>query len=220
MNLGLLIILITILGTLSNWLNWRYLNYRAIQFLYYIGAFIHETSHALLCVITGAKIEDYVIFSRQPHVIYRRPKLAFVGELLISFAPIAGGLLLLFLINKYFLVSHFKIPEFSNWLDIFVAPFKLLLQINLFSWQSWLMILLFLNVGAMIGPSWQDLKNIWPAIIILFFFNYPWLANLGLTAIILILTNILIQFILILIFEVIKIAVSMTAKKRLADKPL
>ena len=220
MNLGLLIILITTLGTVSNWLNWRFLDYSVVRWFYYLGAVVHELSHAIFCFLTRAKIVEIKIFSEKPHVTHTKAKLPIIGEMLISLAPIAGGLLVLFLINKYFLVGHFRIPEFSNWQDVFLAPFKLLPQINLFSWQSWLTILLFLNVGAMIGPSLQDLKNIWPVILILFFFNYSWLANLGLIVIILILTNILIQFILTLFIWIIKITVSIAAKKTLVDKPL
>jgi len=203
MNLGILVISITVLGAFSNWLNWRYLNYSVVRLLYCLGAFVHELSHAIVCFFTGAKITEIKVFSQKPHVIHSKSKLPLAGEILISLAPIAGGLLVLFLINKYFLVNQFAIPEFSDWHSVFVASLQLLSQINLLSWQSWLMVLLFLNVGAMIGPSWQDLKNIWPAIFIFFFFNHDLLGNLGLMVIILILTNILIQLILILLIWII-----------------
>lgn len=204
MNIGVLVILISLLGNVSNWLNWRYLNYSIVRLLYYLGAVIHELSHALFCLLTGATIVEISIFSKKPHVVYSKPKLPFIGKLLISLAPIVGGLLFLFLINKYYLANYFIIPQFSDWKSILIAPLKLLSQINLFTWQSWVMILLFLNVGAMIGPSWRDLKNIWPIIIILFFFKYSLFTSLGLLVIILILTNTLIQITLILVIEIIK----------------
>ena len=65
-NIGIIIIFIAALGYLSNVLNWRYLNNGVIRFLYYIGALVHETSHAVLCVLTGAKIEEFTVFSDQP----------------------------------------------------------------------------------------------------------------------------------------------------------
>ena len=197
MNLGILIILIALLGYISNWLNWRYLNYSAVRLLFYVGAFLHELSHIIFCRLTGATITGGNIFSRKPHVIHSKPKLPLIGQLLISLAPIIGGLLFLFLINKYYLVNYFEIPQFSDWQSVLIAPLNLLSQINLLDWQSWLMILLFLNVGAMIGPSLQDLKNIWPIMIILLFVESPLLINLSLLVIILILTNIIIQIILI-----------------------
>jgi len=204
MNLGILIILIALLGYISNWLNWRYLNYSVVRLLFYVGAFLHEISHIIFCRLTGATITGGNIFSRKPHVIHSKPKLPFIGQLLISLAPIIGGLLFLFLINKYYLVNYFEIPQFSDWQSALIAPLSLLSQINLLDWQSWLMILLFLNVGAMIGPSLQDLKNIWPIMIILLFVKCSPLLSLSLLVIILILTNIIIQIILILFIRIVK----------------
>ena len=204
MNLGLLIILISLSGSISNWLNWRYLNYSVVRLLYYLGAVVHESSHAFLCLLTGAKITKFSVFSKQPQVNHYKSKLPILGEFFISIAPIAGGLVFLFLINKYYLQNYFIIPQFHVWQDIFTAPLDILSQINLLNWKDWIMILLFLNVGSMIGPSWQDLKNIWPVMIVLFFFNYPVFDYFGSLVIVLILTNILIQIILILIIEIIK----------------
>lgn len=208
MNLGILIISIVALGYISNWINWRYLNYKIVHLLYYAGVFIHETSHAIFCVLTGAKIGKYNIFSRQPQVIHSKPRLRFIGQPLISLAPLIGGLFFLFLVNKYFLAGYFEIPPFFNWQDALIVPLKLLTQINLFAWQSWIMILLFLNVGAMIGPSPQDLKNMWPILIVFFFIKSSLLTNLSLLVIILILANIAIQIILILIIKTIKVIIA------------
>jgi len=203
MNLGILIILIALLGYISNWLNWRYLNYSVVRLLFYVGAFLHELSHVIFCRLTGATITGGNIFSRKPHVIHSKPAFPLIGQLLISLAPIIGGLLFLFLINKYYLVNYFEIPQFSDWQSVLIAPLNLLSQINLLGWQSWLMILLFLNIGAMIGPSLQDLKNIWPIMIILLFIKCSPLLSLSLLVIILILTNIIIQIILILFIRIV-----------------
>ncbi len=206
MNLGILVIFITLLGYISNWINWRYLNYKLIHSLYFIGAFVHETSHALACLLTRAKIEEYNIFSRQPHVVYSpNPKLPLIGKLLISLAPLIGGLLFLFLINHYWLAGYFNVPQISGWQDILLIPFELLSQINLLDWQSWVMILLFLNIGAMIGPSVKDLKNIWPVFPIFFFIKSSLFLHFTLLVIGLILTNIIIQFFLILLIALMKI---------------
>lgn len=205
MNLGVVIILIVILGYASNWLNWRYLNYPAVRLLFYVGAFVHELSHILLCYLTGAAIQGGSIFSRTPHINHSKPRLPVFGQLLISLAPIAGGLVFLFLINRYCLAGYFRIPQFSSLQDIFVSPLIILSQINLFEWQSWLMIFLFINIGSMIGPSFQDLKNMWFLLIVLLFINIPPLANLGFLAVILILTNILIQLIFIVLIKIAQI---------------
>ncbi len=208
-SLGVVIVLIAVFGYVSNFLNWRYLNYRIIRFLYYIGAFVHETSHAILCILTGAKIEKFTVFSDQPQVAHRRSKVPLVGELLISAAPIAGGLAFLFLVNRYLLGNYFIVPQFSgwhDWQDIFVGPLRLLSQIDLFRWQSWVAILLSFNAGAMLGPSPRDLKNVWPALILLFFVHSTFLTNIGQAALGLIFANIILQLMVILLFGVVSLA--------------
>ncbi|MEI6479818.1 MAG: hypothetical protein WCO21_03295 [bacterium] len=202
-SLGIVIILISLSGYVSNWLNWRYLNYRLMHLLYYVGAFVHESSHAILCLFMGAKIEEYKVLSSQPHVLHRKSKIPLIGEALISFAPILGGLLFLYLVNHYALGDYFVASKISDWGSIFTKPFAFLSQLNLLQWQSWIMILLFFNVGAMLGPSTKDLKNVWFPIILLFFVQSTFFTNIGLMALSLILTNILIQLFIILILKII-----------------
>jgi hypothetical protein len=214
-NLGVVIVLIAAFGYISNFLNWRYLNYSVVRLLYYVGAVVHETSHAILCVLTGAKIEEFTIFSDRPHVTHQKSRLPFLGELLISSAPIAGGLLFLFLVNHYLLGNYFvaSAPQFSSWRDwrsMLLGPLDLLSQINLLQWQSWVMILLFFNVGAMLGPSLRDLKNAWPMFVLLFFIPLFWatrpLVGMGLMALDLIFVNILLQVITIFLFRIVTLA--------------
>jgi hypothetical protein len=206
MNLGISIVLITLLGYASNWLNWRYLNSPITSFLYYIGTLVHELSHAIACFCTGAKIKEISIFSKNPHIAFLEPKIPILGKLLISLAPLAGGISFLFLINRYFLTDHFVLPQFLNWQDIFIYPIKILGRINLFDWRSWVAIFLLLNVGAMIGPSWQDLKNIWFLLIIFFFLKWQFLANFNLQVISIILSGILIQITLMILIKITKTA--------------
>lgn len=207
MSLGLIITLIVILGYFSNWLNWRYLNYPITRFLYYIGAFVHELSHAILCVAAGAKIEEFKVLTLQPHVIHRKSKIPFLGEALISLAPIIGGLLFLFLINNLILGDYFnlRIPESTDLAVILLGPINFLLQINLLQWQSWVMILLFVNASAMLGPSFQDLKNISPLMIIFFFIQSPLLVEIALQALSFVLINIAIQLIFILTIKILSL---------------
>jgi hypothetical protein len=145
MNLGLLIVAVSPLGCVSNWLNWRYLNYFIVRFFYCIGAIIHETSHAFFVILTGAKVTEFSVFSSQPHVTHTKSKLPLLGEALISLAPIIGGMLFLFLINKYLLDNFFIVPQFQfyTWQSLYIIPIKIVSQLNFFSWKSWVMILLY-----------------------------------------------------------------------------
>ncbi len=205
MNLGILILIITVLGYLSNSLNGRFLNHRITHWLYRVGAIIHETSHAIMCILTGAKITEFNIFSKQPHVSHTKSKIPILGQALISLAPIAGGLLFIYIINNYLLNNYFTIITPSSWSEITSTVLLFLQQINFTEWQSWVMLLLFINVGAMIGPSTKDLKNIWPIIIIMFFINWPLLASICLMAISLIIINIAVQLIIIIIRQFLKL---------------
>ncbi len=204
MNLGILIIIISVLGYFSNYLNYSYLNYSLLHWLYYLGVIIHESSHALLCIFTGARITEFKIFTKQPHVSHAKSKIPILGQALISLAPMAGGFLFLYLINKYLLSNYLIINEISTWSEIFSVPLNILSQINIATWQGWIIILLSLNVGAMIGPSSRDLKNIWWVFIVLFFIKWPFLINIGLLIIGLIITNIIIQLSLILLLKIFK----------------
>ena len=204
-TIGIVIIAISALGYASNWLNWRFLNYKINYLLYYFGAFVHETSHALLCLATGAKISEYKVFTRQPHVTYSNSKLPILGNLFISIAPIFGGLAVLFFVNKYFFIDYYVMPSFSD-CNYFLSDFlSFIKQINLSDWRNLLTIFFFLNMGAMIGPSWQDLKNVWFLILLLVFVPWPLFVHLGLLAIALILINIIFQLFLIIIISIFKL---------------
>ncbi len=208
MNFGLAIILVVFFGYISNWLNWRFLNYKITHFLYYVGALVHESSHAILCLLTGAQIYDFQVFSEQPHVTHSKPKLPLIGMFLVSSAPIYGGLFFLFLVNHYILGNYFTLAPIANdWKNTLFEPLRILSQIQILKWQSWVMIFIFINIGAMIGPSIQDLKNIWLVVLLLLFVRSYFFADICVIALSLILVNIAIQIFLIItigIFTMIK----------------
>lgn len=198
---GVILILISLFGYISNFLNGRFLNFIIIRWLYFVGAFVHETSHALVCILTGAEIIEYRVLARQPRVIYSNPKVPLVSNTLISFAPVFGGLLFLFLLNRYMLSEQFSPLELHSWADLMPQVLLLLRQAHLFSWQSLIFFLIFLNIGAILSPSLRDIKNIWPVVILLLFLKIPFIASLCLFALMLILVNIGVQLILIVLLQ-------------------
>ncbi len=200
MSLGIALLLVVLLGYFSNWINWRFLNFRIMHGLYYIGAFVHESSHALMCLFTRAKIREYVIFSEQPHVTYERSRFSFIGDMLISSAPVFGGLFFLFLLNVVLFDKAITIPiPEATVAGLLLSPLRIFASMHVFEWQSLVMLMLFLNVGAMLGPSIQDMKNMWLMLIVLFFVHIPSLLGFGLIALSLVLANIYLQLILILL---------------------
>ncbi len=198
-NLGILIISITVLGYFSNLLNGRFLNSYFVRWLYYVGAIIHELSHATLCVLTGAKITDASIFSKSPHITHQKSKIPILGQALISLAPIAGGILFITLINHLLLNDFVVFKTINNISEIPKYILEILNKLNFIKWQSLVFILLILNSGAMIGPSFQDLKNIWPLIIISFFIKSQFLSSILLGVISIIILNLLLQISMIII---------------------
>ena len=134
-----------------------------------------------------------------------KSKLPLLGGVIISSAPIFGGLLFLFLVNHYLLGEHFAVISVnSDWHSMLWEPLRVLAQLRPWEWQSLVMLLLFINIGAMIGPSVQDMKNVWPVLILLFFINIPPLADIGLLALSLIIVNIIIQIFLIVCISIYK----------------
>ncbi|MDR3519515.1 MAG: hypothetical protein P4L63_01335 [Candidatus Pacebacteria bacterium] len=204
-TIGIIIIIISALGYVSNWLNWHFLNYKINHLLYYFGAFIHESSHALLALLMGAKIHKYTVISIQPQVTYSNPKVPILGNLLISIAPILGGIGFLFLVNKFFLANQFIMPAFTNWKFFLNDFFKFLSHVNLTLWKDWVLIFLLLNMGAMIGPSVQDLKNVWVLIILLVFIPWQFFNHLGMLAVTFVLMNIIIQVCLVIIISLVQL---------------
>lgn len=205
MSVGLLLVLISVLGYISNFLNWRFLSRLFfVRWFYWVGVFIHEFSHALLCVLMGAKIEKFEVFSSTPQVIHRQSKIPLIGEVLISIAPIFGGILFLLLFSSV-LQSYF-----FNWNSIFSLNFgelkiflyNLIFYFDFTRWQDWLLAFLSFNIGAMVGPSFQDLKNIWVVALISFFIKWPFLIKWLSVTVALIIFNIFLQVVSIILFAI------------------
>ena len=204
MNVGILIIFIVLFGYVSNWINWRYLNYRATQYLYYIGALVHESSHALMCLATGARIEEFKVFVDQPHVTYTKSRWSLVSNALIASAPIVGGLLFLGIIDVVVLGQHIGVPVIGNeWWSVVYSPLSLLSSVNMVQWQTWVVCALLINVGAMLGPSLQDLKNMWLVLILLLFVHIPLIERVCILALDLIVVAIALQVIIIGVLRII-----------------
>ncbi len=65
------------------------------------GVAVHELSHALACLLTGAKIHSMVLFRSDGsgEVRHGPPKLKYIGDMLIALAPLAGGTACLLLLG-------------------------------------------------------------------------------------------------------------------------
>ncbi len=208
-NIGLLILLISLFGYISNYLNWRFLNTKIIRYSYIVGAMVHEMSHAFFCLLTGAKIKQIKIFSRRPQVIHTKSKLGIVGQVLISLAPIIGGLLFLFVIDYFVLQQSFSWERSTGYENVLAW----LSVVDLLSWRNLIALFVILNAGSMLGPSGQDLKNIWPAVLAFLFWHNQTIAFILWLALSIILLNILLQLSVITLKAIVRLLLSIFAVK-------
>jgi hypothetical protein len=74
---------------------------KALAWLIAPGVAVHELSHALACLLTGAKIHSMVLFRSDGsgEVRHGPPKLKYIGDMLIALAPLAGGTACLLLLG-------------------------------------------------------------------------------------------------------------------------
>lgn len=115
------------------------------QIVLFPGVVIHELSHLLFCLLTGAQVHDVEFFSPTGgHVTHGRPKIPVIGVFLISLAPFLVGMTLV-----YFISSQLIVFDPSN------LTIKLIIS---------KIIIFYLLVAIIISmfPSGKDFKNAWP----------------------------------------------------------
>lgn len=134
------------------------------------GVIVHECAHIAGCIVTGARIQKVVLLSRDGgSVTYTRPLVPYIGDVIISTAPLFLLPLLLSLLTWVFgtwLGCLF--PVFPETLDS-LAAFLLLAEgigttfsANLLdSFNGWFLLYLYLTVSLVlsVAPSTQDMKN-------------------------------------------------------------
>lgn len=134
------------------------------------GVVLHESSHIIGCLLTGARIRSIVLFSREGgSVTYSGPRLPYIGDVIISTAP-------LFLLP---LALSVVTGVFGSYLGCIFPPFPALLESAdalsglvtavfvtfsdnlLVRFNGWFLLYLYLTVSIVlsVAPSMQDMKN-------------------------------------------------------------
>ncbi len=193
MTIGIYILIILVLGYISVYLRERWLIAKWMMPLTWLGIFIHESCHAVACVITGGQVTGFRVTSREGYITHYRPKVPIIGPMLTAIAPMFFGLIIIGLIDHFWLKTSLNITTINIW-DNFTQVVANLNPLNL---SGWILIALMLNIGVMLGPSLEDLKNIWPLILISFFISSEALAQILALVIALIAVNIML-FVLII----------------------
>jgi hypothetical protein len=142
--------------------------------LYYIlrapGVILHECAHMAGCIITGARIRHVVFFSREGgSVTYTRPLIPYLGDVIISTAPLFVIPLILSLITLVF-SAHLGcvFPTFpptiasTDALLFLGGEIVTSFHTNLVAqFNGWFILYVYLTTSLVlsIAPSRQDMKN-------------------------------------------------------------
>ncbi len=147
---------------------------RVLAWLIAPGVAVHELSHALACLLTGAKIHSMVLFRSDGsgEVRHGPPKIRYVGDMLIALAPLAGGTACLLLlgvllrapVNLYEVrTSGVHADQFRFMLDLAGLVWDDLgLFLRAASWsdaRTYVFLYFAMCFTLTMSPSRQDLKN-------------------------------------------------------------
>jgi hypothetical protein len=151
------------------------------------GVIVHEFTHILGCLVTGAKVQDVVLFSdKGGSVAYSRPAIPYIGDVIISIAPLFGIPLVLVGITWVFgTYLGCSFPPPPPYIDSLAALqelsgniFGVFYQNLVARFNPWFLLYLYLTVSLVLSlaPSGQDIRNaaIGIAIIALFGFLIVW----------------------------------------------
>jgi len=136
------------------------------------GTIAHETSHAVVALLMGARVTKFSIIPSGDtlgHVEYTPPKIPLIGNTAISIAPLIGCPAILLLISGYF-GAHFVFPPGS--FDIIAeirfllyGAFSFITGLDYLNWKTYVFLYLALTLGAGAAPSKADLINMLPGLI-------------------------------------------------------
>jgi len=145
-----------------------------IRFFYYIirapGVIVHELSHVFGCLIMGAKIKNVVLFSKEGgSVTYSRPKIPYIGDLVISTAPLLCIPLILagctWVFSTYLGCIFPALPQgVHSTSELFLLATGIM---GMFAWNlvvkfnPWFLLYLYITLTLVlsVAPSMQDIKN-------------------------------------------------------------
>lgn len=187
---------------------------KSYRFFVAPGIILHELSHALLCLLTGAKIKSISFFDKEGgSVKHESPKLPFFGQIFISLAPFVSGVIAIYFLSRWLGIRESGIDLTNpNYTGLLAHIKDLISRINFSSYTNWLILYLALSVIVTMTPSKQDFRNIAiPLILIIlavaasFYFklHFNWLNYLPMDRILIILSPIVLLLILALLFSII-----------------
>ncbi|MDD1695399.1 MAG: metalloprotease family protein [Methanoregula sp.] len=146
----------------------------SLRSFYYVirapGVIVHECSHILGCIITGAKIKNVVFFSEKGgSVTYTSSKIPYVGDVVISTAPLVCIPLVLagctWVFSQYlgcvFPIMPVAVDSADTLWGLITAVTTLYIQNLIIRFNPWFLVYLYLTVTLVLSlaPSKQDMIN-------------------------------------------------------------
>lgn len=224
-NLLFLVLVILVLSFLIDFLMSNSILGRKYRIFVGPGVIIHEFSHAIFCILTGAKIRKMALFDEDGGYVEHTPsKIPIFGQAIISFAPFGVGLLTI-----YFLAKMMGLPEvdfsFSafNQEVLFDLAKKMVHFLGTKMPMNVALFYLIISICVTMLPSWQDLANaIISVILILLIYigavkYFSWHLSIPaelMNALSLILGSVILVLILCLLISIIMYAISLAFAKR------
>jgi hypothetical protein len=201
-SLSFLIVIATGIAVMliSTMLDYLWAQVSPLRIFYYAirapGVIVHECSHILGCIVTGAAITNVVFFSKDGgSVTYSRPKIPVLGDVVISSAPLFC--IPLVLVGLTWCFSQFlgcTFPAFpvtidsANTLQDLAAGIVALFTLNLVSaFHPWFLLYLYFTLSLVlsVAPSTQDLTNAAIGIVLIalaglliFLSGVPWAVSM------------------------------------------
>jgi len=138
-----LVILTIAIYTLRESLLWQL---RKRAFWYYLflfpGVVLHEVSHLVGCLLTGARVKSFQLFSKDGgFVSHEEPRIPVIGTFVVSIFPLLTGSTILYFASETLRKGTFQLTLYSvNFSKIIIAYLLAAVFITMF-------------------PSYQDFKN-------------------------------------------------------------
>ncbi len=125
------------------------------------GVIVHEMSHALGCVLTGAKIGSIQVFKKDGgEVRHTQPKIPILGQIIISMAPFVIGFFLVYLLAKFVGLKPLNpniLHNISN--NTLWQIWDAIKGVEYHSIVSWIALYLIISIAVTMTPSTRDLTN-------------------------------------------------------------
>lgn len=149
---------------LINWLLVRSVIRKWYRFFVAPGVIVHELSHAVGCLVTGAQIVEINFWKPSgghvKHLQVDDPARRVLADPIIALAPIGGTFIVLLILTWALEPAIFQNLTSGSYTDLVQA-------INPAQWQTWLYLYLTTSLLATIAPSKTDMKYALASLIVI-----------------------------------------------------